>query len=62
MKRAVRDRDQCSGEIDVFPQSSHLRYTTGRDSDRPMTRALGTPQRGQTTVVEVTLLAIYDSS
>jgi hypothetical protein len=31
---------------------------TGSDSDRPMTRALGTPQRGQITVVEVILLAI----
>src|ERR1700688_1959156 len=31
---------------------------TGSDSDRPMTRALGTPQRGQITVVAVVLLAM----
>jgi len=37
----------CSGEIDVRPQSSHRRYTTGYDSERPITFALGTPHRGQ---------------
>jgi hypothetical protein len=40
-----------SGETDVLPQSSQRRYTTGYDSDRPMTLALGIPQRGHTTVV-----------
>jgi hypothetical protein len=38
----------------VRPQSSHRRYTTGCDSDRPITRAPGIPQRGHTTTpVEV---------
>src|SRR5579864_6781772 len=35
---------------------------TGRDSDRPMTRALGTPQRGQITVVAAVLLGMIVSS
>jgi hypothetical protein len=37
-----------SGEIDVRPQSSHRRYSTGSDSERPITRAAATPHRGQT--------------
>jgi len=37
-----------SGDIDGRPQSSHFKYTTGRESDRPMTLALGAPQRGHT--------------
>jgi hypothetical protein len=37
-----------SGETDVRPQSSQRRYSTGSASERPMMRALGTPQRGQT--------------
>jgi hypothetical protein len=52
---ALQDRDGppiCvrvySGEIDVLPHSSQRRYTTGNDSERPMTFALGTPHRGQT--------------
>jgi|SRR6188474_2533712 hypothetical protein len=49
-----------SGEIDVRPQSSQRRYSTGRASDRPMTRALGTPHRGQT-MPEVDLFAIGSS-
>ena len=31
---------------------------TGSDSERPMTRALGTPQRGQTMAPEVERLAM----
>ena len=46
-----------SGETEVRPQSSQRRYSTGRASDRPMMRALGTPQRGQT-MPEVERLAI----
>jgi hypothetical protein len=42
-----------SGETDVLPQSSHFKYTTGRESLCPITRALGTPQRGQTIPAEV---------
>ena len=42
------NEDGYSGETEVFPQSSQRKYSTGRASDRPMTRALGTPQRGQT--------------
>ena len=38
-----------SGETDVRPHSSHRRYTIGSDSHRPITCALGTPQRGHTT-------------
>jgi len=37
-----------SGEIDARPHSSHFKYTTGTASERPMTRALGTPHLGQT--------------
>ena len=37
-----------SGETEVRPQSSQRRYSTGSDSDLPITFALGTPQRGQT--------------
>ena len=50
-----------SGEIDVRPQSSQRRYRTGRASDRPMTRALGTPHRGQT-MPEVGRFAILEFS
>jgi len=46
-----------SGDTDVLPQSSQRRYSTGNASERPMTRALGTPQRGQT-IPEVDRLAI----
>ena len=46
-----------SGETEVRPQSSQRRYRTGSASERPMTRALGTPQRGQT-MPEVERLAI----
>lgn len=46
-----------SGDTEVRPQSSQRRYRTGSASERPMTRALGTPQRGQT-IPEVERLAI----
>ena len=52
-----RKKGGYSGETDVRPQSSHRRYRTGSASERPMTRALGTPQRGQT-IPEVERLAI----
>ena len=44
---AAESKRDYSGEIEVFPHSSQRRYTTGSDSDRPITFALGTPQRGQ---------------
>jgi hypothetical protein len=50
---AAGDRRDYSGETDVLPQSSHFKYTTGRESLCPITRALGTPQRGQTIPAEV---------
>src|SRR6516162_4708500 len=37
-----------SGEIDIRPQSSHFRYSTGSASERPTIFALGTPHRGHT--------------
>ena len=40
--------DYSLGETEARPQSSQRRYSTGRESDRPMTRALGAPHRGQT--------------
>jgi hypothetical protein len=46
-----------SGETEVLPQSSHRKYSTGSASERPITRALGTPQRGQT-IPEVDRLAM----
>src|SRR5213594_2491425 len=58
IKRA--EKGGYSGEIDVRPQSSQRRYSTGSASDRPITRALGTPQRGQT-IPEVDRFAIGSS-
>ena len=43
------------GETDARPQSSQRRYSTGSESDRPITCALGAPHRGQTMPAEVLL-------
>ena len=54
----LRPAQVYSAEIDARPQSSQRKYTTGTESDRPITLALGAPQRGQTIPDELARLAM----